>query len=194
MVLTNQLYLVNFKTMRKIFSNCECFSKSPNFIKSDALSLILNDTSKATKTILRNPVRHLSKFHENLVYRTFQYYIYYLSSSGCAYPTQLDTQNEATTPISGPEELRVSGVQGSKGSRGLRDPRYPWGSSSSRGSSGPRALCVEMGFTGTFTKNQDATVKLKPELISIKFYQFFNTLANPKLIFPIQTILLTSKL
>ena len=33
MVLTNQLiYLVNVKTMRKIFSNYVCFSKSPNFI------------------------------------------------------------------------------------------------------------------------------------------------------------------
>ena len=32
MVLTNQLiYLVNLKTMRKIFSNYVCFSKSPNF-------------------------------------------------------------------------------------------------------------------------------------------------------------------
>ena len=32
MVLTNQLiYLVNIKTMRKIFSNYMCFSKSPNF-------------------------------------------------------------------------------------------------------------------------------------------------------------------
>ena len=32
MVLTNQLiYLVNIKTMRKIFSNYACFSKSPNF-------------------------------------------------------------------------------------------------------------------------------------------------------------------
>ena len=32
MVLTNQLiYLVNGKTMRKIFSNYVCFSKSPNF-------------------------------------------------------------------------------------------------------------------------------------------------------------------
>ena len=31
-VLTNQLiYLVNVKTMRKIFSNYVCFSKSPNF-------------------------------------------------------------------------------------------------------------------------------------------------------------------
>ena len=29
--------------------------------------------------------------------------------------------------------------------------------------------CVEMGFTWTFTRNQDATVKLKSELISIKF-------------------------
>ena len=32
MVLTNQLiYLVNVKTMRKIFSNYVCFSESPNF-------------------------------------------------------------------------------------------------------------------------------------------------------------------
>ena len=32
------------------------------------------------------------------------------------------------------------------------------------------ALCVEMGFTRTFPiRNQDATVKLKSELISIKF-------------------------
>ena len=35
MVLTNQLiYLVNVKTMRKIFSNYVCFSKSPNFKNS----------------------------------------------------------------------------------------------------------------------------------------------------------------
>ena len=31
------------------------------------------------------------------------------------------------------------------------------------------ALCVEMGFTWTFPRNQDAKVKLKSELISIKF-------------------------
>ena len=30
-------------------------------------------------------------------------------------------------------------------------------------------LCVEMGFTWTFPRNQDATVKLKSELISIQF-------------------------
>ena len=30
-------------------------------------------------------------------------------------------------------------------------------------------LCVEMGFTRTFPRNQDAKVKLKSELISIKF-------------------------
>ena len=30
--------------------------------------------------------------------------------------------------------------------------------------------CVEIGFTWTFPGNQDATVKLKYELISIKFY------------------------
>ena len=34
---------------------------------------------------------------------------------------------------------------------------------------GGGALSVEMGFTWTFPRNQDATVKLKPELISIKF-------------------------
>ena len=34
MVLTNQLiYLVNVKTIRQIFSNYVCFSKSPNFTK-----------------------------------------------------------------------------------------------------------------------------------------------------------------
>ena len=124
-----------FQMMTYITSVC---FKSIFTTKSDALSLILNDTSKAAKTILRNPVRHLSKFHENLVYRTFKYYIYYLSSSGCAYPTQLDTQNEATTPISGPEELGVSGIPGSKGSRGLRGPRYPRGSSGPRGSKSAR--------------------------------------------------------
>ena len=31
------------------------------------------------------------------------------------------------------------------------------------------APCVEMGFTRTFPGNQDVTVKLKSELISIKF-------------------------
>ena len=31
------------------------------------------------------------------------------------------------------------------------------------------ALCVEMGFTSTFPRYQDAKVKLKSELISIKF-------------------------
>ena len=31
------------------------------------------------------------------------------------------------------------------------------------------ARCVEMGFTWTFPRNQDATVKLESELISIKF-------------------------
>ena len=34
---------------------------------------------------------------------------------------------------------------------------------------GRGALCVEMGFTWTFPRNQDATVKLKSELIFIKF-------------------------
>ena len=34
----------------------------------------------------------------------------------------------------------------------------------------PPTLCVEMGFTWTFPRNQDATVKLKSELISIKYY------------------------
>ena len=56
------------------------------------------------------------------------------------------------------------------------------------------SLCVEMVFTWTFPRNQNATVKLKSEFISIKFQQFFNTLADPKLICPIQTIILTCKL
>ena len=34
---------------------------------------------------------------------------------------------------------------------------------------GGGALCVEMGFTWTFPRNKDATVKLKFELIFIKF-------------------------
>ena len=34
---------------------------------------------------------------------------------------------------------------------------------------GGGALCVEMGFTWKFPRNQDATVKSKSELISIKF-------------------------
>ena len=38
-----------------------------------------------------------------------------------------------------------------------------------RSSEDTGALCVEMGFTRTFPRNQDATVKLKFELISIKF-------------------------
>ena len=33
----------------------------------------------------------------------------------------------------------------------------------------PPPLCVEMGFTWTFPRNQDATVKLKSKLIFIKF-------------------------
>ena len=31
------------------------------------------------------------------------------------------------------------------------------------------ALCVEMSFMWTFPRNQDATLKLKSDLISIKF-------------------------
>ena len=34
---------------------------------------------------------------------------------------------------------------------------------------GGGALCDEIGFTWTFPRNQDARVKLKSELISIKF-------------------------
>ena len=34
---------------------------------------------------------------------------------------------------------------------------------------GGGALCVEMGFAWTYPRNQDATVKLVSELISIKF-------------------------
>ena len=35
------------------------------------------------------------------------------------------------------------------------------------------ALCVEMGLTWTFSRNQDATGKLKSELISINFFFLF---------------------
>ena len=35
-------------------------------------------------------------------------------------------------------------------------------------SSAPPPLCVEMGFTWTFSRNQDATVKLKSELIAVR--------------------------
>ena len=46
MVLTNQLiYLVNIKTMRKIFSNYVCFSKSLNFIR-------LHETPQVQSTFL----------------------------------------------------------------------------------------------------------------------------------------------
>ena len=41
--------------------------------------------------------------------------------------------------------------------------------SKGRWNRGGGALCVEMGFTWTFPRNQDAKVKLKSELISIKF-------------------------
>ena len=34
----------------------------------------------------------------------------------------------------------------------------------------PPTLCVKMGFTWTFPRNQGAKVKLKSEPISIKFY------------------------
>ena len=44
----------------------------------------------------------------------------------------------------------------------------------------PSALCVEIGFTRTFARNQDVTVKLKSELIFIKFQYFFNVLVDPK--------------
>ena len=41
MVLTNQLiYLVNVKTMRKIFSNFVCFSESPNFTNGTKIKIV----------------------------------------------------------------------------------------------------------------------------------------------------------
>ena len=56
MVLTNQLiYLVNVKTMRKIFSNYVCFSKSPNFkFQPDIpqLFLLWSNIHSAAKTEL----------------------------------------------------------------------------------------------------------------------------------------------
>ena len=50
------------------------------------------------------------------------------------------------------------------------------------------ALCVEICFIQTFPRNQDVTVKLKSELIFIKFQYFFNVLADPKSICFTQTI------
>ena len=48
-------------------------------------------------------------------------------------------------------------------------PSLPSRAVGTGGVKGGGALCVEMGFTWTFPRNQDATVKLKSELISIKF-------------------------
>jgi hypothetical protein len=48
----------------------------------------------------------------------------------------------------------------------------PHSTTSPPGFSGPATgllLCVEIGFMWTFPRNQDATVKLKSEFISIKF-------------------------
>ena len=53
---------------------------------------------------------------------------------------------------------------------------------------GGGGLCVEIGFTQTFPRNQDVSVKLKFELIFIKFKYFFNVLADPKSIYFTQTI------
>ena len=47
---------------------------------------------------------------------------------------------------------------------------------------------LKQGFTWTFPRNQDVTVKLKFELIFMKFYYFFNVLANPKPICFTETI------
>ena len=47
MVLTNQLiYLVNIKTMTKIFSNYVCFSESPNFNRTALCDLKREKNSK----------------------------------------------------------------------------------------------------------------------------------------------------
>ena len=49
--------------------------------------------------------------------------------------------------------------------------------------------CVlKQSFMRTFPRNQDVTVKLKSELIFIKFQYFFNVLADPKPICSTQTI------
>ena len=53
MVLTNQLiYLVNVKTIRKIFSNYVCFSKNPNFSKFHSLL----SPNLSTKNLGRMPM------------------------------------------------------------------------------------------------------------------------------------------
>ena len=44
-----------------------------------------------------------------------------------------------------------------------------YGNTGSQVFKGRRVLCFEWSFTRTFPRNQDATVKLKSELISIKF-------------------------
>ena len=54
---------------------------------------------------------------------------------------------------------------------------------------GGGALCVQMDFTWTSQRNQDATTKLKSN-----FGSFFNRLANPKLTCHTQAILLMGKL
>ena len=52
--------------------------------------------------------------------------------------------------------------------RGLKPTDFMQQKDNKEGGGGG-ALCVKMDFTWTFPRNQDATVKLKSELISIKF-------------------------
>ena len=55
--------------------------------------------------------------------------------------------------------------------------------------------CVlKQGFTWTFIRNHDVTVKLMSELIFIKFQYFFNVLADPNSICLTQMIRSTSEL
>ena len=55
MVLTNQLiYLVNVKTIRQIFSNYVCFSKSPNFNLRSYFQLLVPSSKKGTKELPLN--------------------------------------------------------------------------------------------------------------------------------------------
>ena len=72
MVLTNQLiYLVNIKTMRRIFSNYVCFFKSPNFTRrichffpflEKRLSTIYLKYHEMKKGIIFNTIQNVQNF------------------------------------------------------------------------------------------------------------------------------------
>ena len=75
-----------------------------------------------------------------------------------------------------PKVLVHRGVaRGGPGGGGGAEPPSPWNFEDTMGGQitpshycQPPQLCVQMGFTWTFPRNQDATVKSKSELIIIK--------------------------